>query len=119
MAEASSGHRDGLEMRKAAQADGFKTGAKHMKKVYIAHPLRGGSEEMTTMQKMKRKNFFRRFWERLTGRNKGYVVLRMPLRSEIRFGHEAFLSRCSDGDMATRFGRPDIYVADLERVKNA
>ena len=73
---------------------------------------------MATMQKMKRKNFFRRFWERLTGRS-GYVVLRMPLRSEMRFGHEAFVSRCSDGDMAVRFGRPDIYVADLERMKNA
>ena len=25
------------------------------------------------------------------------------------------LERCADGDMAARFGRPDIYVADLER----
>ena len=30
---------------------------------------------------------------------------------------ELFLARCADGDMAARFGRPDIYVADLERMK--
>ena len=29
---------------------------------------------------------------------------------------ELFLDRCADGDMAVRFGRPDIYVADLERM---
>ena len=27
------------------------------------------------------------------------------------------LERCADGDMAARFGRPDIYVADLERME--
>ena len=29
---------------------------------------------------------------------------------------ELFLDRCADGDMAVRFGRPDIYVVDLERM---
>ena len=29
---------------------------------------------------------------------------------------ELFLARCADGDKAARFGRPDIYVADLERM---
>lgn len=29
---------------------------------------------------------------------------------------ELFLDRCDDGDMAVRFGRPDICVVDLERM---
>ena len=30
---------------------------------------------------------------------------------------ELFLDRCADGDMAARFGRPDVCcVADLERM---
>lgn len=31
--------------------------------------------------------------------------------------HAMFLARCADGDMAARFGRPDIRMADLERLK--
>ena len=27
-----------------------------------------------------------------------------------------FVARCADGDKAARFGRPDVYVADLERM---
>lgn len=30
--------------------------------------------------------------------------------------HAMFLARCADGDMAARFGRPDVCVADLERL---
>ena len=30
--------------------------------------------------------------------------------------HAMFLARCADGDMAARFGRPDVYVVDLERM---
>lgn len=29
---------------------------------------------------------------------------------------ELFLERCADGDMAARFGRPDVCVVDLERM---
>ena len=31
--------------------------------------------------------------------------------------HAMFLARCADGDMAARFGRPDIRMADLERMR--
>ena len=34
----------------------------------------------------------------------------------IELPHALFLAWCADGDMAARFGRPDIYVADLERM---
>lgn len=27
-----------------------------------------------------------------------------------------FVARCADGDMAARFGRPDVCVVDLERM---
>lgn len=30
--------------------------------------------------------------------------------------HAMFLARCADGDMAARFGRPDVCVVDLERM---
>ena len=30
--------------------------------------------------------------------------------------HAMFLARCADGDMAARFGRPDIRMADLGRL---
>lgn len=41
-------------------------------------------------------------------------LLRRPQRVDVT--HAMFLERCADGDMAVRFGRPDIYVADLERI---
>jgi len=47
----------------------------------------------------------RSFLDRLLGRPK-YIAL----------PHTLFLARCADGDMAARFGRPDVYVADLERM---
>lgn len=41
-------------------------------------------------------------------------ILRRPRRIDVT--HAMFLARCADGDMAARFGRPDVYVADLERL---
>lgn len=35
----------------------------------------------------------------------------------IELPHALFLERCADGDMAARFGRPDVCVVDLERIK--
>lgn len=32
---------------------------------------------------------------------------------------ELFLARCADGDMAVRFGRPDIYVLTFEDLREA
>ena len=32
--------------------------------------------------------------------------------------HVMFLARCADGDMAVRFGRPDVCVVDLERMED-
>ena len=55
-----------------------------------------------------------RFWEwlrRKIERRKSYIVVRMPLA-----GRNAFVERCTDDNMTARFGRPDIYVADLERM---
>lgn len=47
----------------------------------------------------------RSFLDRLLGRPK-YIAL----------PHTLFLARCADGDMAARFGRPDVCVVDLERM---
>ena len=48
----------------------------------------------------------RRFLDWLLGR---------PKRIDVT--HAMFLARCADGDMAAQFGRPDIQIADLERIK--
>lgn len=48
----------------------------------------------------------RSFLDRLLGRPK-YIAL----------PHTLFVERCADGDMAARFGRPDVCVVDLERIK--
>ena len=48
----------------------------------------------------------RSFLDRLLGQPK-YIAL----------PHTLFVERCADDDMAVRFGRPDIWVADLERLK--
>lgn len=42
-------------------------------------------------------------------------LLRRPQRVDVT--HAMFLERCANGDMAVRFGRLDICVADLERLK--
>lgn len=34
----------------------------------------------------------------------------------LEMAHEVFLERCADGDMAVRFGRPDVFVSDLRRM---
>ena len=47
----------------------------------------------------------RRFLDWLLGRPK-YIELPYAL----------FLARCADGDMAARFGRPDVFVSDLRRM---
>ena len=52
---------------------------------------------------MKRK--YRRFLDWL---------LRRPQRVDVT--HVMFLARCADGDMAARFGRPDVRMVDLERL---
>ena len=41
-------------------------------------------------------------------------ILRRPRCIELT--HAMFLARCADGDMAARFGRPDVRMADLERM---
>ena len=41
-------------------------------------------------------------------------LLRRPKYIDVT--HVMFLARCADGDVAARFGRPDIYVVDLERM---
>ena len=51
------------------------------------------------------KGRHRSFLDRLLGRPK-YIAL----------PHTLFLARCADGDMAARFGRPDVCVVDLERM---
>ena len=42
-------------------------------------------------------------------------LLRRPRRIDVT--HAMFLARCADGDMAARFGRPDIQIADLGRMR--
>lgn len=42
-------------------------------------------------------------------------LLRRPRHVDVT--HAMFLARCADGDMAARFGRPDIRMVDLERIK--
>ena len=41
-------------------------------------------------------------------------ILGRPKRIDVT--HAMFLARCADGDMAARFGRPDVCMADLERL---
>ena len=41
-------------------------------------------------------------------------LLRRPKRIDVT--HAVFLARCADGDMAARFGRPDVRMTDLERM---
>lgn len=53
------------------------------------------------LQSMKRRRFLD--W-----------LLRRPQRVDVT--HAMFLARCADGDMAARFGRPDVCVVDLERM---
>ena len=52
----------------------------------------------------------------MKGKHRGFLdwLLRRPRC--INITHVMFLARCADGDMVARFGRPDIYVADLERM---
>lgn len=37
----------------------------------------------------------------------------------LEMAHEVFLERCADGDMAVRFGRPDVFVSDLAAMREA
>lgn len=53
------------------------------------------------LQSMKRRRFLD--W-----------ILRRPRHVDVT--HAMFLARCADGDMAARFGRPDVCVVDLERM---
>ena len=55
------------------------------------------------LQSMKRRRFLD--W-----------ILRRPRCIELT--HAVFLARCADGDMAARFGRPDVCVVDLERMES-
>ena len=41
-------------------------------------------------------------------------LLRRPQCIDVT--HAVFLARCADGDMAARFGRPDVRMVDLERM---
>ena len=43
-------------------------------------------------------------------------LFRRPRRIDVT--HAMFLARCADGDMAARFGRPDVCVVDLERMED-
>ena len=53
------------------------------------------------LQSMKRRRFLD--W-----------ILRRPRRIDVTY--VMFLARCADGDMAARFGRPDVRMVDLERL---
>ena len=57
--------------------------------------------EAMNLQSMKRRRFLD--W-----------LFRRPQRVDVT--HAMFLARCADGDMAVRFGRPDVRMADLERM---
>ena len=41
-------------------------------------------------------------------------LLRRP--KYIELPHVLFLARCSDGDLAVKIGRPDVFVSDLRRM---
>ena len=58
--------------------------------------------EAMNLQSMRRRRFLD--W-----------LLRRPRHVDVT--HAMFLARCADGDMAARFGRPDIRMADLERMR--
>ena len=60
-----------------------------------------GGEEAMKLQGVRRRSFLD--W-----------LLRRPRYIDIT--HVMFLARCADGDMAVRFGRPDVCVVDLERM---
>ena len=57
----------------------------------------------------------------MKGKRRSFLgrLLRTRLRRQqyFRAVWESFTEQCADGDMAARFGRPDIYVVDLERMK--
>ena len=52
----------------------------------------------------------------MKGKRRSFLdwLLRRPRYIELT--HTVFLARCADGDMAARFGRPDVRMADLERM---
>lgn len=52
----------------------------------------------------------------MKGRRRSFLDRLLGRAKYIELPHTLFLARCADGDMAARFGRPDIYVADLERM---
>lgn len=53
----------------------------------------------------------------MKGRRRSFLDRLLGRAKYIELPHTLFLARCADGDMAARFGRPDVYVADLERIK--
>jgi len=50
-------------------------------------------------------------------KRRGFLDWLLGCPKYIELPHTLFVERCADGDMAARFGRPDIYVVDLERMK--
>lgn len=52
----------------------------------------------------------------MKGRRRSFLDRLLGRAKYIELPHTLFLARCADGDMAARFGRPDVYVADLERM---
>ena len=52
----------------------------------------------------------------MKGRRRSFLNRLLGRPKYIELPHTLFLARCADGDMAARFGRPDIQLADLERM---
>ena len=49
-------------------------------------------------------------------KRRGFLNWLLGCPKYIELPHTLFLERCADGDMAARFGRPDVCVVDLERM---
>ena len=52
----------------------------------------------------------------MKGRRRSFLDRLLGRPKYIELPHTLFLARCADGDMAARFGRPDVCVVDLERM---
>lgn len=52
----------------------------------------------------------------MKGRRRSFLDRLLGRAKYIELPHALFAARCADGDMAARFGRPDVYVMDLERM---
>lgn len=49
-------------------------------------------------------------------KRRGFLDWLLGCPKYIELSHTLFVARCANGDMAARFGRPDVCVVDLERM---